>query len=122
MKGHSLKLYHKSMRLDVRKFFFSQRIVDNWNSLPCSLGTICIEPKCLQEGTGQLDGPQIAIKSYRLPSILTVTESMSSSVRNLTEALNTVGPYYPCPHKTSLAIRNVYYSILANIILSRLYR
>src|SRR6218665_3233108 len=34
LRGHSLKLYHKPVRLGVRKFFFSQRIVDNWNRLP----------------------------------------------------------------------------------------
>src|SRR6218665_2186914 len=34
LRGHSLKLYHKPVRLDITKFFFSQRIVDNWNRLP----------------------------------------------------------------------------------------
>src|SRR6218665_2440507 len=34
LRGHSLKLYHKPVRLGIRKFFFSQRIVDNWNRLP----------------------------------------------------------------------------------------
>src|SRR6218665_943538 len=34
LRGHSLTLYHKPVRLGVRKFFFSQRIVDNWNRLP----------------------------------------------------------------------------------------
>jgi len=33
-RGYSLKLYHKPVRLDVRKFVFSQKIVDNWNRLP----------------------------------------------------------------------------------------
>jgi len=32
--GHSLKLYKKSSRLELRKHFFSQRIVDHWNKLP----------------------------------------------------------------------------------------
>ena len=31
LRGHSLKLYHKPVRLGVRKFFFSQ---SNWNRLP----------------------------------------------------------------------------------------
>ena len=35
--------------------------------------SICIELECLQEETGQLDGPEIGIKSYCLPSLLTVT-------------------------------------------------
>ena len=34
LRGHSLKLYKKRSRLDVRKHFFSQRIVDYWNRLP----------------------------------------------------------------------------------------
>ena len=34
LRGHSLKLYKKSSRLDIRKYFFSQRIVDYWNKLP----------------------------------------------------------------------------------------
>jgi len=34
LRGHSLKLYKKSSRLELRKHFFSQRIVDQWNKLP----------------------------------------------------------------------------------------
>jgi len=33
-RGHSLKLYKRHCRLDVRKFFFTQRVVNIWNSLP----------------------------------------------------------------------------------------
>jgi len=29
-----MKLYKRCCRLDVRKFFFCQRVVNNWNSLP----------------------------------------------------------------------------------------
>ena len=29
-----MKLYRENVRLDVRKFFFSERIVDRWNQLP----------------------------------------------------------------------------------------
>jgi len=32
-QGHSLKLYMRHCRLDARKFF-SQRVVNSWNSLP----------------------------------------------------------------------------------------
>ena len=31
--GHSLKLFKPACRLDVRKHFFSNRVVDIWNSL-----------------------------------------------------------------------------------------
>ena len=34
LRGHSLKLHKKSSRLELRKHFFSQRIVDHWNKLP----------------------------------------------------------------------------------------
>ena len=33
-RGHSLKLFKKRSRLNVRANFFSQRVVDQWNSLP----------------------------------------------------------------------------------------
>ena len=33
MEGHSRKPFKRS-RLDVRKYVFSDRIVDKWNSLP----------------------------------------------------------------------------------------
>ena len=32
-RGHSKKLFKQRCQKDVRKFAFSQRIVDNWNSL-----------------------------------------------------------------------------------------
>ena len=32
-RGHSRKLAKDNFRLDVRKYFFSQRIVKRWNSL-----------------------------------------------------------------------------------------
>jgi len=34
LRGHSLKLYKKSSRLELRKHSFSQRIADHWNKLP----------------------------------------------------------------------------------------
>ena len=30
---HNMKLYKNSFRLDVRKYTFSQRVIDKWNSL-----------------------------------------------------------------------------------------
>lgn len=33
-KGHQYKIYKQRARLDVRKYTFSQRVVNVWNSLP----------------------------------------------------------------------------------------
>ena len=33
-RGHNLKLYKGKCKLDIRKFFFSNRVVDEWNKLP----------------------------------------------------------------------------------------
>jgi len=34
LRRYSQKLHHKQVRLDVIKFFFSQRLADNWKQLP----------------------------------------------------------------------------------------
>ena len=36
-RGHSLKLYKKSVRLDIKKYSFSTRVVDAWNNLADSV-------------------------------------------------------------------------------------
>ena len=33
-RGHPLKLFKPRARLDIRKFSFSNRVIDEWNSLP----------------------------------------------------------------------------------------
>ena len=33
-RGHSLKIFKKQSRCDIRMFFFSQRVVNHWNGLP----------------------------------------------------------------------------------------
>ena len=34
LRGHEMKLVKERSRLDTRKFFFSQRVVNGWNRLP----------------------------------------------------------------------------------------
>jgi len=35
-RGHDQKLFKKRFRLNVRKYPFSNRVIDNWNLLPAS--------------------------------------------------------------------------------------
>ena len=35
--GHGLKLYKPQVHLDIRKIFFTVRVIDEWNRLPESL-------------------------------------------------------------------------------------
>src|SRR6266536_4144867 len=37
LRGHDLKLYKRHCRLDIRKYFFTQRIVTAWNNLPADI-------------------------------------------------------------------------------------
>jgi len=37
LRGHRIKLSKKRSRLDIRKHFFSQRIINQWNSLPANV-------------------------------------------------------------------------------------
>jgi len=37
LRGHELKLYKPRTKLDVRKYFLSIRVIDEWNSLPESV-------------------------------------------------------------------------------------
>ena len=33
-RGHNYKLLKSHLKLDLRKYFFSQRVIDDWNHLP----------------------------------------------------------------------------------------
>lgn len=36
-RGHSMKIYKPNTRLEVRKHFFTQRVIDEWNNLPADV-------------------------------------------------------------------------------------
>jgi len=40
-RGHEKKLFKRRFRLDTRKFVFSNRVVDNWNSLSAQCVSSC---------------------------------------------------------------------------------
>ena len=48
LRGHSLKLYKHNLRLDTRKYFFSQR-VDMWNKLDTDLIACCTVSTLLRD-------------------------------------------------------------------------
>ena len=50
-RGHSMKLEKKAFRLDNRKYFFTQRVIDYWNALPQT----AIDAKNVNEFKGKLE-------------------------------------------------------------------
>jgi hypothetical protein len=54
-KGHSLKLEVQRPTLDERKFFFSRRVVQQWNSLPQQVVT-SVSVHSLKNGFDKLHG------------------------------------------------------------------
>ena len=51
-RGHKYKLQKKSCRLDVRKYFFSNRVVNDWNSLPNNV----VDSETVNQFKDRLDG------------------------------------------------------------------
>jgi len=53
LRGHRFKLYKSRSRLNTRKFFYSQRVVEVWNSLPDNVveaeTTNCFKKRLNQE-------------------------------------------------------------------------
>jgi hypothetical protein len=69
-RGHSEKLFKERSRLDARKYFFSQRVVDAWNRLP----ETAVQAKSVNGFKSQLDRHMNSIGeryiSLRLPAPL----------------------------------------------------
>ena len=50
-RGHTYKLYKEHARLDIRKFNFSNRVINSWNSLPLNV----VEADSVNTFKGRLD-------------------------------------------------------------------
>ena len=73
-RGHSLKLYKNSSQLDIRKTFFSQRIVDHCNKLPDDTVSAATISSFKNKLPGRyLDGEIWTLRANSLTSPLTVT-------------------------------------------------
>jgi len=68
LRGHDRKLTKTRSRLDIRKFFFSQRVVNTWNNLPASV-VPCTSNICehVQELIRQIHCRRDGRLSQRLP-------------------------------------------------------
>jgi len=61
-RGHDQKLFKKRFRLNVRKYAFSNRVIDNWNLLPGG----CINCSTINTFKKHLSS-ELVPKSFTLP-------------------------------------------------------
>ena len=66
-RGHSLKLFKKGSRLNVRANYFSQRVVDQWNSLPECVAT-APSLNAFKSRLNKIERPSLQIHPALLPN------------------------------------------------------
>ena len=64
LRGHDLKLYKQYNRLNIRKHFFSQRVIDAWNQLPSSV--VELHPSTYLREIWTTFGKTWALNLYRI--------------------------------------------------------
>jgi len=65
-RGHDQKLFKKIVRLDVRKMFFSNRVIDNWNMLPASCINCRTINTCKKHLSSELELEAVKFKECHL--------------------------------------------------------
>ena len=82
LRGHQLKLYKHHNRLNDRKFFFTQRVISAWNSLPSFILDASIIREFIQTETGRFLEGYGQLTSSAFPAHYSSSSSSSSNSRS----------------------------------------
>ena len=96
-RGNTMKLYKQRPRIDIRKYSFSHRVVDVWNSLPESV----ISAKSLTSFEARLD------RFWYNQDIRYTYNSKLAIGINRTKSLNFTGcKRFQCALDTNISLKN----------------